>query len=114
MDAGLGVEREPDGDWEVDRGGVAVKGGLEPGWNGCSSRCIGLGLLGDRGGEPTVAFPASSRRRLEKSMLWGGSKGTEFSLITLSKALGWCVAKARSSGLRWCRGGGLNKGGVLG
>lgn len=73
----------------MERGGVAENGGLEPGWNGCSIRCIGLGLLGERGGEAPVAFPASSRRRLEKSMLGGGSSGTELSLITLSKALGW-------------------------
>lgn len=53
----------------MERGGVAENGGLEPGWNGCSSRCIGLGLLGERGGEPPVALPASSRRRREKSMV---------------------------------------------
>lgn len=70
------------------RGGVAENGGFEPGWNGCRSRCIGLGLLGERGGDAPVAFPASSRSRLEKSMLEGGSSGTELSLITLSKALG--------------------------
>lgn len=98
----------------MERGGVAENGGLEPGWNGCSSLCIGLGLLGERGGEAPVAFPASSRRRLEKSMLGGVSSGTEFSLNTLSKALGWWVARARSSGLRWWRGGGLNSGGVRG
>lgn len=94
------MEREPDGDCDVERGGVAENGGLEPGWKGCSSRCIGLGLLGDKGGEAPAAFPASSRRRLEKSILGGVSSGTEFSLITLSKALGWWVASARSSGLR--------------
>jgi hypothetical protein len=85
--AGLGVERKPDeGDWEVERGGVAEKEGLEPGWKGCSSRC--MGLLGDRGGEAPVGLPASSRSLLEKSMAGGGSRTTELSRITLSKVLG--------------------------
>lgn len=59
---------------------------------------MGLGRLGDMGGEEPAEFPASSRSRLEKS-IDGESRGTEFRRSTLSKALGWWGAKARSSGL---------------
>lgn len=101
------------------RGGVARKGGLLPGWNGCSNLCIGLGRFGDNGG--LEVFPANSRSRLEKSIA-GGSMAMGLSRSTLSKALGWWVARAISSaprrsmrcGSKWCLGGGLNKGGVGG
>lgn len=81
------------------RGGVDRNGGLLPDWNGCSSRCIGLGRLGERGGLDPEVFPASSLSLREKSIA-GGSRGKGLRRRTLSKALGWWVAKASSSGLR--------------
>lgn len=105
------------------RGGVLRKGDLGPGWKGLvfKSRCIGVALLGDRGGVAPLEFPASSRSLLEKSMDCD-SRAMGVSRITLSKALGcWEMspissALRRSSrwGSRWWRGGGLTKGGVLG
>lgn len=91
-----------------------------PDWNGWSSRCIGLGRLGEWGGVDPEVLPASSLSRREKSMADGGSRGMGgLRRSTLSKALGWWAASASSSGLRWWgsrwwRGGGLKSGGVGG
>lgn len=93
------MDWEPEGDCMEGRGGVERKGGLVPDWNGCSSLCIGLGLLGERGGDDPEVLPASSLNLREKSIA-GGSIGMGLRRSTLSKALGWWVAKASSSGLR--------------
>lgn len=108
----VGVVWDPTGDCigPGRGGGVARYGGLlppeppvplPPVWKGWSRRCIGLGRLGESGGEDPEVLPASSLSRLEKSMDGGGSRGMGgLRRSTLSKALGWWAASASSSGLR--------------
>lgn len=85
-------------------GGVLRNGDFGPGWKGLgfSSRCIGLGLLGDNGGVVLLVFPANSRNRLEKSIDWD-SMAIGVSRITLSKALGCWEMRPISSALRRSR-----------
>lgn len=87
-------------------GGICGKGGvLRKGdfgfWKGLGfrSRCSGLAMLGEVGGVELLVLPASSLKRLEKSMDWD-SMAMGVRRITLSKALGCWEMRPTSSALR--------------